>query len=61
MNESSYAVISKKAVGRSQNERNELINIIGAETAAKLLMKKKALNDTIYALIVTSEFTNNFR
>ena len=48
-------------MGKSQNERNEVINVNFAESAAKFIVKKKALCDSIYALVVTSEFRNNFR
>lgn len=40
INDSTYATSSQKSVGRPQNERNEVINNIGAETAAKFFMKK---------------------
>lgn len=61
INDSTFAASSQKSIGRPHNERNEVINNIGAETAAKFLMKKRALTDVINELVETPRFKENFR
>ena len=61
INDSTYAISSQKLVGRPQNERNEVINNIGAETAANFLMKKRALTEVINGVVETQRFKDDFR
>ena len=61
IDESTYALASKQSVDRSHNDRNEIINNLGAITAAKFIQKKKELFTAILAFVVSIEFKNNFR
>ena len=59
--DSTYALTAKQSAGRSQNDRNEIINSIGANTAAKIIQQKKNLSAAILALVVSNDYKMNFR
>ena len=61
INDSTYAISSQKSVRRLHNERNEVINNVGAETAANFLMKKRALTEVINDLVESQRFKDDFR
>ena len=61
VNDSIYAIAAHKEGGRSQSQRNESTNTIGAESASKFLLQRKLLISAAHSLIVTPHFIKNFR
>ena len=61
VNDSIYAIAAHKDGGKSQSQRNESINMIGAESASKFLLQRKELTSAVHSLIVKPHFIKNFR
>ena len=59
--DSTYALTSKQLAGRSQNDRNEIMDRIAATTAAEFIQKEKNLFTAILELVVSDNFRENFR